>query len=366
MTKKQILRVIGFFLAVCVMVVVLCDMFEQENYTNYDRSYYTFRNLEKNTVDGVYIGTSGVDRYWISAKAYEEYGMTVYPLGFDAMASWMVPYVIEDVLTNQSPELILIDTRPFTQESVPEEADARSRRVMDAMSLFSPNRIRAAFKTMEVMHTLDESQPEFDISYILPFIKYHSKWSMDFRFDTNLGSREHKFLGFYMNDSLTVLVEEQTPVQYDPRGTAELDPISEKALYELLDYIGEKDLNVLFVDTPQFFEGEEMPRANRVYQILEEHGVDCISFYSGDTPNGFTLDLDPKQDFYNSGHVNYYGAEKFTDALSAHLDAHYDLPDRRSDPAVQSEWDGVYRSLCDTIHEYELRKKPAAEAAASE
>lgn len=366
MTKKELMRAMAFFLVVCMMIVVLCDLFEQENSTNYDKSYYTLRNQEKNTLDGIYIGTSGVDRYWIGAKAYEEYGMTVYALGFDAMASWMVPYVIEDVLSNQSPELILLDTRPFTQENIPEEADARSRRVLDAMSLFSPNRIRAACKTMEVMHTLDESRPEFDLSYIVPFIKYHSKWSMDYRFDTNLGYRAHNFQGFFMLNDLTVLSKEQNPVPYDAQSSAELDPISEKALYDLLDYIEEKNLNVLFVDTPQFFEGEEMKRSNRVYQILEENGFEYINFYSEDSANGFTIDLDPKRDFYNSGHVNYYGAEKFTDALSAYLDTHYDLPDRRNDPAAQVGWDGVYQRLCDTIQEYELLQKQAEESSISE
>ena len=72
MTKQQITKVVAFCLIVCIMLLCLCDLFEHNNLSNYSRRIHTYRTLEEDTVDAVFLGTSGVDRYWIAAKAYEE------------------------------------------------------------------------------------------------------------------------------------------------------------------------------------------------------------------------------------------------------------------------------------------------------
>jgi len=46
MTKKEFLRGISFLLVVCLTLFILCDLFEQENGGNTDRTFYTYRNLE--------------------------------------------------------------------------------------------------------------------------------------------------------------------------------------------------------------------------------------------------------------------------------------------------------------------------------
>ena len=45
MTKKELLRGISFLLVVCLMMFVLCDLFEQENGGNTDRTFYTYRSI---------------------------------------------------------------------------------------------------------------------------------------------------------------------------------------------------------------------------------------------------------------------------------------------------------------------------------
>lgn len=357
MTKKQILRSIAFLLVVCVALVVLCDLFELENTTNYHRRFTTFRNLSENTIDAVWIGTSGVDRYWIAAQAYEEYGMTVYPLSVDEMPIWLFINVIEEAYTYQDPELIIIDLRAFGQSNDDaKRLDTRARRVLDSMDFFSVNRWKAAFKAMDVIHSAFEDEPAFNLSMLLPYINYHSKWSEDdFTFKKNLGDNEHLYMGFYMDSKLTPDKEEQSPVVYDSEYMEEMDPVSEEALHELLQYVQANDLNVLFVDTPQFKSASEMGRANAVYQILDEYGVDYINFCMTDEEGNFTniSDFDLGNDFYNDGHVNYYGAVKFTAVMAEYLDDNYNFEDHRSDEAVTEDWDGIYKKIQKKIASWE-------------
>lgn len=353
MTKKELLRCIAFLLAVCLMLLALCDLFEQENNNNHDQRYREYRDFEENTVDAIYVGTSGVDRYWIAAKAYEEYGMTVYPVSFDACPVWLIPHIIEDALRYQDPQLILLDIRAFTQDCYASVMDTRGRRVIDSWDFWSPVRWKAASRTVELIHQVDPSMSRWDISFHLPFVKHHSKWDKDYWFQLNMGDRAHQYLGFYMNDWLTIHKEAQTPGMYYRGITCPMDPIAEQSLYETLDFIRERNLNVLFIDSPKFFEETEMPRTNEILNILEEEGFECLNFYTEKYDGSFTIELDPANDFYNLNHVNYYGAEKYTAVLAAYLDENYDLPDRRNDEAVKKDWDGVYDALVAKVREYE-------------
>lgn len=347
---------VAFAVVFCLMIVGLCDLFELSNGYNFAKRFSTFRDLPKDTVDAVWIGTSGADRYWLAPKAYDKYGMTVYTLSSEAMPTWLFTNMIDEAYTYQNPELILIDLRAFGQNNTKKNVmDVRARRVLDGMKAFSPNRIKTGFKAMQTIYEAHkENQSRFDLSYLLSFIKYHTQWAEDdFSFKKGFGENKHEYAGFYVNKTLSVQVKPQNGVIYSPDVYEDLDPVAEESLYDLLAYIKEKNLNVLFVDTPQFKDKTEMGRANTVYKILNENGVDYVHFFTEREDGAFTIEFDWQKDFYDSGHVNYYGAEKFTDVFVEYLRENYDLPDRRDDPKVQAHWEGKYEAVLKAIKKYE-------------
>lgn len=357
MTKKDVLACVAFALVICLVLVGLTDIFELDH-ASYGRRFYSYRCFEKDTVDAVYIGTSGVERYWIGAKAYEEYGMTVYPLAAESTPVWMYSLLADEAFAYQDPQLLIFDTRPFVQSHTAENADVRARRVLDSMAFFSANRVAAAMKTMEVVHSLDETKPKFDLSYIFSFAKFHTKWSeKDFSLDTQFDKEKQEYGGYHLHFLLSIETEVQKPVKYDESYYEDLDPLSEQSLYDLLEHTKELGVQVLFVDSPQFMSKTERGRANTVRKILKEQGADHISYNFPSDAEQFDLQMDPKKDYHDEAHVNYYGAEKYTASLAAYLDAHYELPDRRDDEAVRKDWDGVYDHIKKTVADYEAIHK---------
>lgn len=360
MTKKQIGRMIAFVLVVCTVLLVMCDVFELSDTSYIATRFRTFDNLKEDTVDAVWIGSSGVDRYWVSPKAYEEYGMTVYPLASDAMPPWLFTHVIDEIYTDQTPELIIIDARVYGQENtkVP-TMDTRARRVLDAMSFFSVNRMKAAFKTMKILHQVDEEQPEFDLSLALPFVKYHTKWAdEDFSISDNVNNLENDTMGFFTHKTLSVKSKKLKATIYDNDYYEDLDPITEDALYELLDYAEEKNIQLLFVETPRTLDKRDIGCLNTLFSILDERDVPYLNFSQTDSDGNFVNipGIDCSHDFYNKNHVNYYGAEELTAVVSAYLDENYDFADHRTDEAVKEQWDGVYDHLKEMIKTLEEAK----------
>ena len=55
------------------------------------------------------------------------------------------------------------------------------------------------------------------------------------------------------------------------------------------------------------------------------------------------LGLDFDKDFYNSKHVNFIGAEKYTRYLTDYIAAHYGLPDHRDQEGYES-WEEAYET----------------------
>ena len=362
MTKKEIVRSIAFVLVVCLMFLLLCEVFELSDTTYIPTRFKTYSNLNENTVDAVWIGTSGVDRYWMASKAYDEYGMTVYPLASDAMPTWLFTNVIDEIYSKQNPELIIIDARAFGQANTkPSTVDTRARRVLDAMNFFSVNRFKAAFKAMKVLNRIDPERSRLDLSFPISFIKYHTMWAdEDFSIEDNVSfNAQSEYLGFFMHNSLSTKSKKHDAVVYDSTCSTALDPISEEALYELLDYAKAEDVNLLFVCTPEMMTKGEMGKMNTLFRILDEHSIPYFNGCATDEKGNFSNvpGLSSKKDFYNENHVNFYGAEKFTAAVGAYLNETYDFADHRSDEAVKEQWDGVYDRIKATIKEWEDAKK---------
>ncbi len=358
MTKKQFLRAIAFFVCVAIMVVGLCDLFEESNTENSNKRFYKFRNLPQNTIDAVMVGTSGTDRYWIPSQAYEKYGMTVYPMSTNSMPVFLLINLIEEVYTYQNPELLIIDIRPFTQDNIDtNRMDAKARLLLDVMAPFSINRVKAALNTMDAIKKVEPNKSSFDLSLFFSFIKFHSRWTENsFRIQRNMGDVEHNYLGFYIGNKM-ISKYNLNPTGYNPDIFVELDPLCEEILYELFDYIKANNLNVLFFDSPQKRDENDMGRSNTVYKILEKEGYNFVHYYDANDSDGITIDFDYEGDFYNSGHTNFYGATKFTEAFSSYLHENYDLPDRRNDENVKADWDGIQDNLIVKINEIEEEKR---------
>ncbi len=76
-------------------------------------------------------------------------------------------------------------------------------------------------------------------------------------------------------------------------------------------------------------------------RIAGEYGIPFLNL--NHVSDYETMGLDFSKDFYDGKHTNLTGSKKVTEYLADYLDAQYDLPDRREDPAFQS-WSDDYQT----------------------
>ena len=342
MNKKQFLRTVCFLLLAVLLFLLLCDLFDS-NTGHITQRIRTYRDQKPGAIDAVYIGTSGVDRYWIAAKAYEDYGMTVYPLSSDGAPCWLMLNQIRDAQRTQTPQLYILDLRSFTwdvKSDIP-RSEVRARRIIDVLPFFSSNRLDAIKRSSALLHEVDpENYPQNDLSFYLPFIRQHDKWhNADFSF-VNLQDPPSQSLGFYMSFFTVTRAPQEYAAVTEER--APLEAYNEANLRELISFIKEKDLSVLFLVSPYAATSDDLMQFNTIQDILEEEGFPYLFFNTAEMRDA--LPIDAATEFYNDGHVNYWGAVKYTDYLAAYLNEHYDFPDHRDDPRCAS-WNGVYATI---------------------
>ena len=366
MNIKQGIKIIVFMLIVGVIAYFLCDIFEQKN--NYmAKGYASYKNCQEGTVDAVFIGTSGVNRSWIGIKAFDMYGLTVMPLSIDALPCWITLDMIKEAYRFQNPKLVILDMRMFTKydpSEYPKLSTTRSRRAIDTLDFFSPNRLDAINRTLSVVSQFDDEISRFDPSLFFSFIAYHNMWSDD-DFDPfeQIGSTPAKYMGYYVNGKNCIKKSKQPESKWSKK-TLALTDIAAECLDEIIEYCDKKGIELLFVDTPHTLSKEESQRINEMKRILDEKKINYMVYsdkkwYLKDEdkndPDLVRKRFDRNKHFYDRSHVNFDGAVIFTRLFAKYLNDNYDFTDHREDPRCP-EWVGKYEKLKKKIDSFKKNK----------
>lgn len=152
------------FLKILALVVptVLFLLFLPANNSDDTRRIQDFYLEAPNSLDVVLLGSSDVYAGFSPTLAYSEFGFTSYPYVMSGNYIGMLPYQLEDVLTTQSPSLILIEIT----EALNGKPDSYDHRLREYI---------AGLPTLRQRHRCIQElgDPEDLLSYYLPFSLYH-------------------------------------------------------------------------------------------------------------------------------------------------------------------------------------------------
>lgn len=336
MNKNQLVRLVSFCLLITFLTLILGRVFYFAK-SNMRERLYTYSTLKDGNVDAIFVGTSGVARFWIPGEAYNKYGVTVYPLSIDAVQCWHVLTLVKYGMEYQSPKLVLVDTRPFTVDEETKDCEYRSRYMVDALRTFSKFRVEASARAVHYLGKLGVENP-FDITYYFNVLRYHDMWKdgMDFSVIRNKTSP-------YFGCNFT-RKQSHAKVIGDTQFTEKRAPLTwfaQECLDELIEYCQENKLELIFVNSPHCENEATYERTNTLYDYLDEKGVEYVDFVSKEGEEKYPFNRN--NEFYDSGHTNYWGSVKFTSYLSEYLIENHGLVDHRNEEGYE-EWQDCYKA----------------------
>ena len=337
--KKDITRAILFCIGTALLFMAVSSVFRLDSQITETsvKGFYA----EDTALDAVYIGASGVYRYWQAPIAWDAYGMAVLDFSTSAQPDAAKKYIIEDCLREQDPDLIILCARGFAGEDP-------DKKIFSMHHLF--DYYRPSVTKLKMIDAVCDSMGVYGperLEYYFPIVRFHARWTSlqksNFRRDVSTVKN-----ALCDDEFFTSVVDYRGPfIQTDNR--EELMPVNESLLIDLLDYCDTLQTPVLFVISPTLEDDGRKEQFNTIGDIIRQRGYDFINFDRADLVEDMGL-LIP-DDFQDRNHTNLNGSIKYTLYFGKILSEYYDLPDHRDDPAYTS-WDAAYREYTEIIAPY--------------
>ena len=289
-----------------------------------------FYEEPKNTLDIVYIGHSNAYQHFNTTLAFKKYGFTTGLMATDAQNFSAVEYLIKESKKYQSPKLYVIDLAKAA-DNLGDYKNSEFRQLPDSMK-FNKNRIDIINKVLAYKNI---PKKEY-INYYFSFLIYHNRWK-DYMNGKQTNENKNLYKGFELSEQTIKTIS--NPIEWS-KDKNELQEDNKKVLYELISYINNNHLNVLFVVPPRIYTIASNTRLNYLIDILQSNGFNVINFNDS---NDYKININ--EDFYNIWHLNICGSTKFTLYLSNYIHKNYNLNDYRYEIQIYNSWNSEYERL---------------------
>ncbi len=280
--------------------------------------------------DVIFVGDCEIYEGIVPVVLYEQYGITSYVRGSSQQTVWQSYHVLEETLANEPDvKVVVFNVLALKYGTTPREEI--SRMTLEDMRWSSCKR-----EAIKASMTEDESY----LSYFLPILRYHDRWSDLTLEDWKRAFSKHEDIthqGYLMQTDIVpvdptdarkpdVLLDITLPV----RSMEYLDKM--KALCE--QYGAELVLIKAPTNSVKYYWYDEWDAQIRDY--ADDNNLTYYNFIGMDGELG----LDWSTDTYDAGlHLNVYGAEKFTSYLGGLLRDEHGVADRRGDATLDALWE---------------------------
>lgn len=320
-------------LKAAAFTAVFLFLFVHLSYCKRGNLSYTRKNisgyyaLRRNSLDVVFIGTSGTFSSFIPMQAWKDCGFASYNFCVNMMGANTIPYAVTEALKSQKPRLLVIDIYPFiTGEMIGNIGDSYTRYNTDGFR-YSMNRFMLIKN--EVMRAQDLT--ESPLSYFADIIKWHTNDLTPENFFCKMPNVDRGY-------NAMIWGKVNRPGKSDE--IKPLPPDPEACLTKLLDKCARLDCQVLFVFYPfadTYKYPDALANANYIGNRVREAGFAFRNFCA--EWEEFGLDVD--RDYWDPAHFNIYGAEKVTARAAPWLQETYVLPDHREEKKYR-DWQADY------------------------
>lgn len=264
----------------------------------YGTDVLNFYKLDKNSIDMLILGSSHAYTAFNPYQIEKETGLKTYDFCTQQQPLWITYYYLNEALKYQKPKYIVLEAHMAISGDYDYAEEQVNRDAIDKMR-FSINKINAINTSIE--------NKDDRISYYLNIIKYHSRYK-----ELNIDDFKTAFLGYTIDNKGYIALPENDFIFYKASKSTndeiELSEKNEKFLYKIIDLVNENKISLIIVKTPASYNHDNLAKLNYMKRISEENNILFLDYVN----NIDNLDLEYINDFYDFGHLNKKGSEKFT------------------------------------------------------
>jgi len=279
---------------------------------------------EETDHDLVFIGDCEVYENFSPDVLWNEYGIVSYIRGSAQQLIWQSYYLLEETLKYETPDVVVFNV--LSMKYAEPQSEAYNRMSIDGMRL-------SASKWGAIQASMTEE--ENALSYLLPLLRYHSRWN-----ELSKEDLTYLFRRDIVTDSGYLMNVKVKPAANVPPGKPLADyqfaPLCYEYLDKMADLCEEKGVELVLIKAPSLYPYWYEEWEVQMEEYAAERGLHYINFLELIEETG----IDFETDTYDSGlHLNLYGAEKLSHWFGEWVQENCDVPDRRGQEPYQAVWD---------------------------
>lgn len=289
----------------------------------------------KDTVDVVMMGSSHIHYNINTGILWKDYGIASFDYSAAEQPLWITYHYLVEFCKYQKPKVMVLDLYSLANNKDDYQYDWIKPNILGMR--FSINKLRMLSVSVE-REKIDDFFPSMAV--------YHDRFSeltpFDFYYPLTLHTEMKNFKGF----APAFVTRGQEEPEFDQERSGGLSLKQETYLQKIIDFTKENDIELFLMVAPYITTNEDELVYNRVREIANMNNIEFNSTnydYKG-------IGLNFETDFYDRSHLNYRGAEKFTNYLGKELKSRFDIPDRRGEEGYES-WDVDYENIQQLIKE---------------
>lgn len=301
---------------------------------NYMGKLNEFYEMPENSIDVIAVGSSHMYCTMNPLEIWNGNKITSFVLATQQQPLNASYYYVKEAFKTQSPKVVIVEGfMGYVADEYPTDGVA-----YDAIDPLRPSLNKLAL----IREIVPDDQRE---NYYFNILKYHSRWreikNQDYNPEHRLKADSYK--GFVLLTKNKPF--EKSEINYEKVKQKDIPSVPLEALNSLKELITKNGAKMLLLIAPYEHTSADISgvmKAERKW--AQENGVDLIDLnvlYDDLGINGET-------DFYDSGHLNAYGAAKASRYIGDYIEENYSI---ESNPNADSKkWDEDYKKAAEVIN----------------
>ncbi|SFA86932.1 hypothetical protein SAMN05216249_10425 [Acetitomaculum ruminis DSM 5522] len=326
------LKKCSFFLRIIIFFVILSFLIIETNYILTPKKYYEdawpttstykgFYQMQKNTVDVLFFGSSHAAACFNPQEIYNNCGIRSYNLACEQQSILVSYYWLKEAIKYQSPKIVILDTYmmfEFNQSEALNTSEPCTRMAIDAMK-FSKVKYEA------IKAICDNDKQQNLESYIFKNIRFHTRWTdlteQDFTFKNLETHYELKGFAPLYRKGYKVENDYQPYFNYDTSVLSEPVPLMREYLDKIKKLCDENNIKLILVKTPTL--RFDTSKHNYLTRYAKNNGIDFLDFNIKEIYDA--CDFVYPKDMNDNEHSNIWGAKKISLYLADILKKQYGI-----------------------------------------
>lgn len=296
---------IKLLLEILLYVVVFIFVFDRVSLllvrkgNGYGSDVLNFYEQENNSIDLLVLGSSHAYSSFNPYLIEEKTNLKAYNFSTQQQPLWITYYYLKEALKYQNPKYVVLEVHMAVALGNDYAEEQVNRDAIDKM--------RMSFNKIDVIRNSVEKDDR--LSYYFNIIKYHSRYK-----ELNGIDVKTVLFNYTLDNKGYIALKNEEEYFFDKNGieyTDEIGEISDKNelyLKKIIQLCNKEDIELILVKTPVIYDSFAYGKLNYIKKIANEYDVEFIDYLE----NIDDLNLDYNNDFYDSGHLNGNGSNKFS------------------------------------------------------